>query len=95
MTTQPAEAPDSTGGDGGSFADDLAKVVWVLMKIRGVSVQQAALAIGVSKASWYNRMRGDSEFTASQMMRLAELLQVEVGDLYRSPEELLEGQNRK
>lgn len=76
------------------FARDLAKVISAVMTIRGVRPAEMWVALGVSRATWYNRMR-DGEFTALQMSRMAALLEVPVEVLFGGPGELLRVQNAK
>lgn len=82
-----AEAVQAGGGSG-EFGAGLARVISTLMVLRGVKPQEAWLRLGVSRGTWYNRMR-DGEFTAYQMLQLADLFQVPLMDLFEGPDLLL------
>lgn len=54
----------------------------LLRESRGISRQRAAAAIGVSVQTYGNRESGLTELPVHEMVVLAELLQVDVGDLF-------------
>ena len=47
------------------------------MKSRGVTVDQICEATGISKAAWYRRLRGDTEFTQGEIQAIINYLKLE------------------
>jgi hypothetical protein len=74
-----AEQLDLT--DEALFTDSLIRTVAAALALRGRKPREAWAHLGISKGTWYNRM-DDGHFTAYQMQRLADWLEVDVTDLY-------------
>jgi DNA-binding XRE family transcriptional regulator len=59
-----------------------------LMKLKGLRVQNGytqkefASLIGISHASYVQKELGNTDFNSSQMLRIADILKVEAGDLF-------------
>ena len=51
------------------------------MLLSEVTVEQAAAAIGIKPPAFYARLRGDIEFTVSDIEKLADEMKCEVVDL--------------
>ncbi len=47
------------------------------MKSRGITVEMACEATGLSPAAWYRRLRGDTEFTQGEIQSLMNLMKLE------------------
>lgn len=71
-----------------TFAEDLGRTVKTLMAMRGLKVADMWRLLHLPKSTWYAR-QSDGEWTARQMAQLAEVLGVEVQDLYLKPEDLI------
>lgn len=71
-----------------AFATNMETVIRTLLVHRGIKAVEAFERLHISKGTWHKRMH-DGSWTGWELAQLAELLDVEVGDLYADPEELV------
>ena len=72
QTEAPAPGPDAR----------ISRAVSVLLEDLDMSVDQAAASTGLSRASIYRKLAGDSPWKASEVEVLARFFRVQPGDLF-------------
>lgn len=81
MNTHSAQGNDD-------LAENMKTVVATLMKLRGLRVPDMLRLLHITSGTWYNRMH-DGNWTAHQLVGLSSVLEVEIGDLFASPDQLV------
>lgn len=65
----------------------IGRAINVWATIRGISKAELAKRVGMSRQSFYERLRGDATLGIAEVELIAEVLNVSVGDLLEPPAE--------
>ena len=69
-------------GAGSATDTTISNTIRALVAYHHVNVSRLALAMGLSRTSFYNRLSGDTAWSAAEVKRAADALGVDVATLY-------------